>query len=66
MKKLINDCACKISSVQEAEDFVRGATVLGTGGGGSPAEGLKLLTEAIKIRGEINFIDVDELADDAV
>jgi len=56
----------KISSLQEAEDLVRGATVLGTGGGGSPAEGLRLLKEALKIKREISFIDIDELADDAV
>lgn len=56
----------KISSVQEIEDLVRGATVLGTGGGGSPAEGLRLLKEALETRGEISFIDVDELADDSV
>jgi len=56
----------KISSFEEAEDLVRGATVLGTGGGGKPAEGLRLLEEALKIRGEISFIDVEELADDVI
>lgn len=56
----------RLCSVQEAEDLVHGATVLGTGGGGSPTEGLRLMNEALKIRGEINIIDVDELADDAV
>lgn len=56
----------KISSLQEAEDLVRGATVLGTGGGGSPTEGLKLLKEALEIQGEISLFDIDELAEDSV
>lgn len=53
-----------ISSVQEIEDLVRGAAVLATGGGGSPAEGLKLLKEALQIKGDINIIDVDEVPED--
>jgi DUF917 family protein len=51
----------KISSIHEIEDLVRGAAVLATGGGGSPTEGLKMLEEALRIKGEINFIDVDEV-----
>jgi len=54
-----------ITTVQEVEDLVRGVTFFGTGGGGSPKKGEKLLKEALKDVGKIELVDVDELADDA-
>jgi len=56
----------KITRAQEIEDLIRGAAVLATGGGGNPKEGLKLLEEALKIKGEISIIDVDEVREDWV
>ena len=35
----------KLQTHQDLEDFVRGCTLLGVGGGGNPAEGLKALEE---------------------
>ncbi len=46
--------------------FVLGATILGTGGGGDPREGLRLLEEALAIRGRIDVVKIDELSDDAI
>ncbi len=37
-----------LTTRQECEDFVRGCTVMGTGGGGSPARGLDKLVEALE------------------
>lgn len=56
----------KLSSFQEIEDLVRGATVLATGGGGDPKEGLKLLEEALRVKGEIKIIDVNEVPEDSI
>ncbi|MEM2730541.1 MAG: DUF917 family protein, partial [Nitrososphaerota archaeon] len=33
----------EVSNIEQIRDFVRGATILGTGGGGDPDEGLRLL-----------------------
>ncbi len=49
----------------DVEDFVRGCTFLGTGGGGSPQAGLKLLLEDIEKYGEIIIHDVSKVRDDA-
>ncbi len=46
--------------------FVLGATILGTGGGGDPREGLRLLEEALTLRGKIDIVKVDELSEDAI
>lgn len=50
-----------LKSIEDVEDFVLGATVLGTGGGGDPEEGLKLLREALKLRGRIDIVKLEEL-----
>lgn len=55
-----------IKSVEEAKIFVQGATLLGVGGGGFPAEGLRVLKEALDAKGIIQWKDVDEIDDDAV
>lgn len=44
-------------------DLARGATLLGTGGGGDPYIG-KMLVEQVLGDGEITILDPDELADD--
>lgn len=55
-----------IKSLEEVEDLILGATVMGTGGGGSPVEGFNMLKELIERGLEIRVIDVDELLDDGV
>lgn len=54
----------KIRSLEEAAIFVQGATFLGTGGGGMPNEGLRVLGETLEKK-EIEWIDVDEIEDEA-
>ncbi|RLG89280.1 MAG: DUF917 domain-containing protein [Thermoprotei archaeon] len=49
----------------DVEDFVRGCTFLGTGGGGSPQLGLKLLLEDLEKYGEIVIHDINKLRNDA-
>ncbi|MET1052736.1 MAG: DUF917 family protein, partial [Mycetocola sp.] len=44
-------------------DLARGATLLGTGGGGDPYIG-KMLVEQVLGTGSITILDPDELADD--
>lgn len=50
-----------ITSLGEARDFVRGATILGTGGGGDPREGLALLERVLSDGKRINLVDLKEL-----
>ncbi len=50
---------------QECEDFVRGLCFMGTGGGGSPAIGLKLLLDQLEKGREIRWVDLDSLPDEA-
>jgi hypothetical protein len=49
---------------QDAEDFVRGACLFGTGGGGSKKEGFELLSAAIA-RAPLTWDDVETLPADA-
>jgi DUF917 family protein len=51
---------------QDVADLCAGATVLGTGGGGSPELGLSLMNRLLDQGREIRLISVEELADDAV
>ncbi|MCS7111479.1 MAG: DUF917 domain-containing protein [Ignisphaera sp.] len=55
-----------IKSLEEAGDMIMGATVLGTGGGGSPAEGFSMLRELIERGLEITIVDIDELPEDSI
>lgn len=56
----------EVEDVQQAEDFVRGATILGTGGGGDPGEGLRLLVEALSEIGSIKLVSLSEVDRDSV
>lgn len=49
---------------QEVEDFVRGATLYGVGGGGAYSIGVDLLMEQLEAGKEIGWIDVEDIADD--
>ena len=55
-----------LDTIKEIEDLIRGATILGTGGGGSPEKGLELLKEALAIAKEIKIIDLNEVPNDSV
>ncbi len=50
---------------QECQDFVRGLCFMGTGGGGPPKLGLKLLLDQLEAGREIEWVDIDSLPDDA-
>jgi DUF917 family protein len=50
---------------QECQDFVRGLCFMGTGGGGPPKLGLKLLLDQLEAGREIECVDIDSLPDDA-
>ncbi|MDY2990314.1 MAG: DUF917 domain-containing protein [Hornefia butyriciproducens] len=50
---------------QMAEDFVRGCTFMGTGGGGLPANGLDSLMSEIEKGTKVGWIDADDIPDEA-
>ena len=53
----------KSLSIQDLRDIVAGATFLGSGGGGSPENGLKLVDEIAKVVKEVKLASPDEVAD---
>jgi hypothetical protein len=53
-----------IKKDQDIEDFVRGATFMGTGGGGDPKDGVAWLTAARDEGIEISWVDPSEISDD--
>lgn len=50
-------------TLNDLRDIVVGATFLGSGGGGSPENGLKLVEEIGKITGELTIVSPDEISD---
>ncbi|MGB4139583.1 MAG: DUF917 domain-containing protein [Saccharofermentanales bacterium] len=54
-----------LKNAVQAEDFIRGCTFFGTGGGGDYAEGVKALVQQLDKGNEIGWIDADVLEDDA-
>lgn len=53
-----------LTTRQDCEDFVRGLTFLGTGGGGAPERGLKLLLERLDAGVRLGWTSVEDLAPD--
>jgi DUF917 family protein len=53
-----------LRSWQECEDFVRGCTVMGIGGGGSPEKGLAALRQAMDEGLTLQWVDPDVIPDD--
>mgnify|MGYP001626360262 CR=1 FL=1 len=51
---------------EDVENLILGATILGTGGGGDPREGSKLLEEALRVRGKIDIVKPEELPEEGV
>lgn len=56
----------ELRSVRDIEDFIRGATLLGTGGGGDPKEGLNLLLSSVGQGHRLRVIPLDELSEDGI
>jgi DUF917 family protein len=54
-----------LDSAEELEDLVRGCAFMGTGGGGSPEKGLKLLRRTVAEGKKIRLIHPGEVPDDA-
>lgn len=54
-----------LRTLQECEDFVRGCTVMGTGGGGAPERGMQLLSTALERGKELAWIDVEDVSDES-
>jgi uncharacterized protein len=52
--------------MQDVEDLVDGATVLGVGGGGNPEEGLRSLTSLLEAGKDLILESVDDLGDDEI
>lgn len=48
-------------SINDVEDIVWGATLLGAGGGGSPENGLQLVKEIKKMTKEIVLLEIDDI-----
>ncbi len=55
----------ELKTRQQCEDFVRGCTIMGTGGGGSPARGVEKLAKGLDEGLRLGWIDVSRIADDA-
>ena len=55
----------EIKNATDAQDFVRGCTFYGTGGGGSPEYGLDIIMRVLKEGSRIRIVDVSEVKDDA-
>jgi len=55
----------KIKSDQEIEDFIRGCTFMGTGGGGDPKDGIAWLQGVRDDDLEISWVDHSEIPDEA-
>lgn len=51
-------------TADDLPDLARGATLLGTGGGGDPYIGRMLVEQALVAGGAIDILDVDDVADD--
>lgn len=56
----------KLTTRQEVEDFVRGCTFFGTGGGGLPQNGIVSLMSEIEAGREIGWVDIKEINDNEV
>ncbi|MGI6627937.1 MAG: DUF917 domain-containing protein [Bacillota bacterium] len=54
----------RLTNLTDIEDFARGATFFGTGGGGSSESGVKALKEQLEAGREIGWIDVSDVPDD--
>jgi DUF917 family protein len=56
----------EIKTLDQIESLVVGLTILGTGGGGDPKEGLKLLKNVVETGHTIKLVQLDELHKDTM
>jgi len=56
----------KLATIQDCEDFVKGCLFMATGGGGTVSWGMGMLTEAFQKGIPLEWVDVDEIPDDAL
>jgi DUF917 family protein len=54
-----------LSTMEDCEDLIRGCLFMGTGGGGSAEAGREAFTAALAERLKIEWVDVDDIPDDA-
>jgi DUF917 family protein len=54
-----------LSTMQDCEDLIRGCLFMGTGGGGSAEESREVFTAALEEGLKIEWVDVDDIPDDA-
>lgn len=55
-----------LKNEQDIRDFVRGCTLMGTGGGGLEENGVQSLLSELEAGKEISWIDVEDVPDDAI
>lgn len=55
----------RLSNNQDIEDFVRGITFMGTGGGGRPELGIRRLKDVLNDGQPIQWVNVDDIDDEA-
>lgn len=55
-----------ISTISQAEKLVLGATILGTGGGGNPKEGLAMLKNVLDAGKRVDVVNLEELPENSV
>lgn len=55
----------ELTSKTQIEDFVRGCTLMGTGGGGSPEDGVRWLSNLLNEGKTLKWVDADEIDDAA-
>jgi DUF917 family protein len=55
----------QLSTIEDCEDLILGCLFMGTGGGGAADWGREVLTAALQEGLNIEWVDVDEVADDA-
>jgi DUF917 family protein len=53
-----------LKTITDCEDFIQGCLLLGTGGGGSPDTGMRILRKALEEGITLGWVDVDDIADD--
>ncbi|WP_420628947.1 DUF917 domain-containing protein [Candidatus Leptofilum sp.] len=56
----------KLETLQDCEDFVQGCLIMGTGGGGSVAEGMAALQKALETGLTLEWIDAADIPDDVL
>lgn len=56
----------KLATLEDCEDFVKGCLFMATGGGGAIKWGMGMLTEALQKGISVEWVDVDDIPDDAL